>query len=787
MPSAPTLPAERPQWLPRLVIAGLLALLALAAWQWRHGPPLSTDLLELVPGSSRDALQKQAEQRMQEPLNRELIVLVGYPERDTAIAHARELAERWQASGLYEKVQWGVQADLPALREQLRAGRLALLSDDDRRQLAGEPDAFIQQRVEQLFDPFSGFGLVPNDQDWFGLALRIQHHQPLPSKVQLDIGSGALIAEDDGRSWVLLRARTRADAFDMNLPRAVAAQVAEARQQLAADGGQLVAASGLLYAADGQRQASREMTWVGGGAALGTLLLLLLAFRRIRALLAFLPVLVGILAGATACIALFGKVNLLTLVLGASLIGVASDYPLHYLSKAWTPGPDKEHPWQPWRALKLSHRGLLLSLLTNLIGYLALACTPFPALTQVATFSVAGLLAAYLCVIGLLPLLLRGDAISPQPLLLGFGERLIRLREALIKRTGSWPLLAVVALFCAGGLWQLQIKNDLRQWLGNKPQLLAEAQATARITGYQPTSQFFLVRAADETRLLQRQAELAARLDRLVASGQLKGYLALNQLLATAQQQQQAREALRQLPQHWQALLDLGIPQTALQAELDQLEKLPQQSLDQALKGPLGEPWRPLWLGAVDGGVAGLVSLQGLSDAGVLAEQAKGLEGVQLVDRLGELNRLFAATQVSATELKLLSCVLIFTLLLKPFGPRGALRIVLLPLLAALCSLASLGWLGQPLTLFSLFGLLLVTAIGVDYTILMRERVGGAAVSLIGVLLAAITTWLSFGLLALSSTPVISNFGLAVGLGLAFCFLFCPWAGERHREGVQAC
>ncbi|PJI46552.1 MAG: hypothetical protein CTR55_23505 [Pseudomonas sp.] len=782
MRSAVTLPAERPLWLPRLVIAGLLALLALAAWQWRGAAPLSTDLLELVPGGSRDALQRQAEQRMQEPLNRELLVLVGYPERDTAIAHARELAERWQASGLYEKVQWGVQADLPALREQLRAGRLALLNADDRRQLAEQPAAFIQQRVEQLFDPFSGFGLLPNDQDWFGLALRIQHHQPLTAKVQLDIGSGALVAEDDGRHWVLLRARTRADAFDMNLPRAVAAQVAEARQQLAADGGQIVAASGLLYAADGQSQASREMTWVGGGAALGTLLLLLLAFRRVRALLAFVPVLVGVLAGATACIALFGKINLLTLVLGASLIGVASDYPLHYLSKAWT----ATH-WQPWHALKLSQRGLFLSLATNLIGYLALACTPFPALTQVATFSVAGLLAAYLCVIGLLPLLLRGDAIAPQPLLLALGERLIGLRQALLKRTGSWPLLAVVALFCAGGLWQLQVKNDLRQWLGAKPQLLSEAQAAARITGYQPTSQFFLVRAADETQLLQRQAELAARLDTLVASGQLKGYLALNQLLATPQQQQQAREALRQLPQHWQALIDLGIPQAALQAELDQLEKLPPQTLDQALQGPLGEPWRPLWLGTIDGGVAGLVSLQGLSDAGVLAEQAKGLQGVQLVDRLGELNRLFAATQVSATELKLLSCVLIFALLLKPFGPHGALRIVLLPLLAALCSLASLGWLGQPLTLFSLFGLLLVTAIGVDYTILMRERVGGVAVSLVGVLLAAITTWLSFGLLALSSTPVISNFGLAVGLGLAFCFLFCPWAGASSREGAPAC
>ena len=104
-----------------------------------------------------------------------------------------------------------------------------------------------------------------------------------------------------------------------------------------------------------------------------------------------------------------------------------------------------------------------------------------------------------------------------------------------------------------------------------------------------------------------------------------------------------------------------------------------------------------------------------------------------------------------------------------------------LPLLAALCSLASLGWLGQPLTLFSLFGLLLVTAISVDYAILMREQIGGPAVSLLGTLLAALTTWLSFGLLAVSSTPAVSNFGLSVSLGLAFSFMLAPWAGQQKH------
>jgi predicted exporter len=186
-------------------------------------------------------------------------------------------------------------------------------------------------------------------------------------------------------------------------------------------------------------------------------------------------------------------------------------------------------------------------------------------------------------------------------------------------------------------------------------------------------------------------------------------------------------------------------------------------------------------MGKTEQGVAGIVSLQGLNDANLLRIQAQDLPGVQLVDRLGDLNKVFAATQVSAAELKLFSCVLIVILLIVPFGLRGALRIVALPLLAALCSLASLGWLGQPLTLFSLFGLLLVTAISVDYAILMREQIGGAAVSLLGTLLAAATTWLSFGLLAISSTPAVSNFGLSVSLGLAFSFMLAPWAGSHDN------
>ncbi|PWK43880.1 MMPL family transporter [Pseudomonas sp. OV226] len=775
-----TLPSERR--LPWLFLILLLAVLALAGWQWRGGAPLSANLMDLVPGTAPDALELRAEQRMQEPLNREMLMLVGHKDRGHAIAMAQKLGEQWQASGLFEKVQWTLQADLPALRTQLLKGRLAMLSEADRKQLVEHPDTFIQQRVQALFDPFTSFSLVPSQDDWLGLTGRIQNSQPQRGTVQLDIGSGALIADADGMSWVLLRAKATGNAFDMNLPLQVADLLKHSREQAAQSDVQLLAASGLLYAANGQQQASREMTWVGGGATLGILLLLLLAFRRWRVLLAFVPVVVGMLFGAVACVALFGHMHVMTLVLGSSLIGVAVDYPLHYLSKSWS-----LKPWHSWPALRLTLPGLTLSLITSCIGYLALAWTPFPALTQIAVFSAAGLLGAYLSAVCLLPALLKGADIRPAQWPLRVCEFLLNLREALLKHASTPVLLALLIAFCVGGLVQLESRNDIRQWIGAPQQLTDEARTIARITGFQPTSQFFLVRGANQQELLERQTALSERLDQLVSLEKLKGYLSLNQLVSQPSDQLQVREALTRLPQYWQPLLDIGVPVQALQEELTTLQALPTEDIDAALTGPLAEPYRPLWLGVTDDGdVAAMVSLQGLNNPALLRVQALDLPGVELVDRLGELNDVFAATQISAAELKLASCVLIVLVLILPFGLGGALRIVALPLLAALCSLASLGWLGQPLTLFSLFGLLLVTAISVDYAILMREQVGGAAVSLLGTLLAALTTWLSFGLLAVSSTPAVSNFGLAVSLGLAFSFILAPWAGRQAHDVAVA-
>lgn len=760
------LPSRR--WPAILFGLALIGLLALSAWQWRNGPPLSANLLQLLPSGSHDTLEQLAAERMQEPLNRDLMLLVRHADeqqaRRLAVAAATDLLE----SGLFEQVRSSLKSDLPAVNRQLQQHSLALLASTDREQLIEHPEQYILQRIERLYDPFAASPL-PIEQDWFGIAGLALQRLPQAGNVRADT-DGSLVADYAGQRWAVVHARTHGNAFDEQLPQQVAALVAAVRGRVESGAGEMLAAGGLLHAAHGQQQARQEASLIGSLSLGATLLLLLWLFRTPRILLAALPVAVGALAGAAACVALFGQMHVLTLVLGASLIGVSLDFPLHYLSKSWT-----LQPWHGRRALRLILPGLALALATNLIGYLALAFTPFPALTQVAVFSAAGLLGAFLCTTCLLPVFFNGR-LTPWPQPLGWARHWLQLRQALLARVATPWLLAGLGLFCVGGVLQLSFKDDLRQWVSNAPELQRQAERIGSITGFQPTSQYFLVRATDADQLLQRQSELSRELDTLQSEQRLGGHLALSQLVAPTSEQTRLRAALPQLLTARQPLEALGVAPEQLQMEIERLRAQPPVTIEAALAGPLGEPWRALWLGQSGDGVAGLISLQGLRDSAPLVAIAEAVPDTTLIDRPAQLNQLFAETKLQAAELKVIASLLILALLCLPFGAGGALRCIAVPLLAALASLASLGWLGQPLTLFGLFGLLLVTAIGVDYAILMRERVGGAAVSLVGTLLAATTTWLSFGLLAISSTPAVSNFGLTVSLGLAFSFFLAPWA-----------
>ena len=778
------MPTRNERLLQRLFQLGLVILLCLGAWQCRHGWPVSSDLLSLLPSTRGDALQRQAQARVQEPLTRQMIALVGARKREDAVAQAKSLGERMTASHLFARVQTDYSPDLAAVRAALLAGRVAMLPAADRQLLESDPTAYAERRAREIADPFSAAGLVPLDQDWLGITRRIQDALRPGGAVQFDTASGTLQAERDGWTWVMVRADTLGNAFDQKSPQKIAALMRQAAQDLQAHQARLLMTGGALFADAGRRQAVRESSLIGAGSVLGIVLVLLLALRRWRALLAFVPAAAGFLAGFVACVAVFGQIHVLTLVVGASLIGFVVDFPMHWLGKSYGIAD-----WQAWPVMRRVLPGLTISLAASLVGYVALVFTPFPALTQISVFSTAGLLGAYACTVCQMPAWFERWQPRPRPALARGADRLLAAIRALRDRRRARRLIVLAAaLLCAAGITRLDLRDDLRLWVSLPTPLVQQAREIGEITGFMPTSQFFLVRAGSDDELLRRTSQVDAVLEPLKARHELASYLSLSQLVAPVAEQRRTQARLAELAAQdrpWQAFQQAGIPVAAIQAELKTLAALPAMDIAAALSGPQAQAWRGLWLGRHDGQSAGIVTLQGLPDATVLTGIAAGIPGVTLVDQNRELNHMFTTTRIEAALLKLASYVLAALILLATLGRHATWRILAVPLAATCCTLAALGWLGQPLTLFSIFGLLLVSAIGVDYAVFIYERIAGAQASLVGIMLAASCTLFSFGLLALSGTPAIANFGLTVTLGIIFCLLIAPWLTFSDKESHQ--
>jgi predicted exporter len=120
------------------------------------------------------------------------------------------------------------------------------------------------------------------------------------------------------------------------------------------------------------------------------------------------------------------------------------------------------------------------------------------------------------------------------------------------------------------------------------------------------------------------------------------------------------------------------------------------------------------------------------------------------------------------------------------YGGRSALR-VMAPSVAAVALAPSLAALmGVGFTFFNAMALVLVLSIGVDYSVFCRETSGvRKPVTMLAVALAALSSLLSFGLLALSRVFAVHAFGVTMLIGISLAFLLAPAAGDARSGGTE--
>jgi predicted exporter len=765
-------------WL--LVVCAALVYLGIRV---SNGLELQSNVLALLPRAEQDSLVQRAQDRITAIFSRRVVLLVGH--RDPARAHeaGHVIATSLKESGITVSVTAALD---PETQRRLAAFyfpfRQGLLSDADRAQLrAGKGEALVNRALSLVYGPGGIVDARLLARDPFMLMPSFFTSLPLPQS-RLTPEDGLLTVHDGDMTYAFVSAVLDGDAFstafqekfDRFLDRQLTDLVRAAPDLV------VLRAGAIFYAQESAKAASGEISTIGLVSLLGTVALIVIVFRALRPIvLSVLAIGVGIICAFAATLFLFGEMHAVALLFGVSLIGISVDYSLQYFCEYF----DKGAPSAVQR-LRRVLPGVAIGLFTTLIGYLTLLLAPFPGLRQMAVFSVFGLTASFLTVALWYPLLDRGGPVGHGARLVHAAGRHWSFWEAGRWRAARWGVVAACALLGVVGALVVHVDDDVRHLQSLSAALKAQEEQIQRLTGASGATQFLLVQNSEEQGLLETEETLIERLDQAQRDGLLAGFQAPAQFVPSISRQRESRALVREkLIQPYLAgyLAQIGFASPLEAGEEDYLSatSLPNE-------GPLALLTSLVIDGA--GRPTHVILLNGVTDTELLRQRIE-VPGLRLISPAEDVSRLFAAYRRYAMALLALSAVLMWPMLAWRYGWRGGLRVmapsvaavVLAPPIAALC--------GVSFTFFNAMALVLVLSIGVDYSVFCRETSGARKpVTMLAVCLAALSTILSFGLLALSQVFAVHAFGVTMLIGIALAFLLAPAAGdgeEAHQRALQ--
>ncbi|WP_425415956.1 MMPL family transporter [Photobacterium sanguinicancri] len=745
-----------------------MLLLAVALGQqlfFQRSNPIETNILALLPENRQDPIAQQAFDHVANSMSNKVIFLIGSNDADQMLAAADAFDSALQTSPLFAKITAKVPVDTQqAWGELYFPNRFQLLTTEQKTRLTQHPEQQTQFVIQSLYNPFSGVTGQELASDPF-LLFRDYLSQLTKQTGNFSLSNGYLTTKYQGKQYVLISADLADSPYSYRLQQQLPELLNIEQGIRDTFDIELLHTGVVFYAEHGTESAKSEISTIGVGSLVGVILLLLLVYRSPLPLaLALLSIGCGLLAAFVGTVAIFGKVHLFSLVFGASLIGVSIDYAFHFLTDRLAAG----ERWNANKGLKQIFTAITLGLITSLIGYLGMLIAPFPGLQQLSLFSAIGLIAAYATVVCWYPVLAAKPSQSrPLPLTQTMHAWLALWQQPLFRKCMPAALLSLALV----GLYHVEYNDDIRQ-LQALPQDLKQQEDTIKaITGLSSSQQMLVVTANDQQQLLQNLESVSGTLTKFKQQGVLKGFQSISQYLPSENTQQQNYDLIKQLYQQQATALAQALP-TAGQATFD--HDFSPLTVEQFIHSPVSEPLRFLWLGKLaNQQQAAIIMLSDVSDIGPIVDFAEHSNTVSYLNKADEVSSLFGEYRVRVTELLIAASLVIMGVLWWRYGFTRAVRLMLPPVIAGIVGIGVTSLTGVPLNLFNLLALILILGIGIDYTLFFAEQ-HQADATLLSITLSAMTTLLSFGLLALSQTQAIHSFGITVLTGIMVAWLLAP-------------
>jgi predicted exporter len=523
--------------------------------------------------------------------------------------------------------------------------------------------------------------------------------------------------------------------------------------------------------------AVKEISWISTVSIAVVIIMLLLVFRTPSPIIwSLCSIGCSIFAAFSATMGIFGKIHILTLVFGTSLIGSCIDYSLHFFIN-WKGNDDLKTGSQ---IRKYLFSGLTLSLISTEVCFLVLAFAPFNLLRQISCFSSVGILSSYLTVMCIYPCIKIPEE----------SNRKVRYSSIVITR--NWynkkkvgrAAISIFFIFTitAGviGFKRFWVQNDILKLYTKEGRVLNDEIEKLKVLKYSPTG-WYIVGAKTEDELLQCTEALSSRLVELKKTLDFGTFVSVSNYLPSFEKQKKSIEASRKLLPYVQKQYEQvwGMEKDEAAAFASKI-KIPEEFITfNDLPSFIKNNISTAWLGKV-GRKYYTVVLPGRmtvkDDAAFRALAEQDSEHVFFVNKSKDMSHDFDSLTITILKMFLIAYILIFIVLRIFYKWKQAFKIISIPLLIILMVSAFFAIMNIHLEFFSITGIILVFGLGIDYVIYMieaerrAEKSAHAKLEPFAILLSFITTAVSFGALTFSSFVPVHLMGLAIFIGLATAY-----------------
>ena len=731
------------------ILAFIFVFLASLGYAIASLKNVQTDIFSLI--NFKDAKEAKVLKEVQDEMASNFLVLV----------NSKELAKNVQnlalKSSLFKSFEANIDVNLNDIKSDINRSKIALLSRGDLELLKNDKNAFFKKRAEEIFNSFS-FRLLNINDDFFSLSSGFSAKN---GNVSLNLADLMLEVKDGKKSFFLLKGELKKGASSEGL-----IKFYNELNALKVGQNELFVHSSALYQAFSKQKNESESLYMSVVSLSLTAIFLMLAFRNLRIFYVIFIAAFGFSVAFAGTLLCLNELNILTILISTSLIGLMFDYILHWLSK---------NEGEAIRASSIKNmlKIFLLGLLITLSGYLAFTFSDLRLLKEVALFSAFALVAAFLASYFFMPLVFEGVKFYRSKVFNAFLTKFCDLSDATARHLGVKFLaisLILLTIFLGFDLKNLSKSENVKDYSNMPKSLLADSSYILSLTG---NNQNTMIVTRSRGDILGGEKSL---LDELKKRNLIKDESSLSDMFLSKSEQSELKEAFKKAlddEQIYAIYEKFGFSKDEVRSEILKVLSEKELSVSEILALKSMKDFKKFMLdeNASVAYVSGFVK-------GAASDELLERHNAFSLNFASSLNESLTQAKELALKLKIAALVVAFLLLWFYFSALISALVMGVIIFGVLLTLFIFAVFGVNLSIFGVFGLILASAVGIDYMIFALNESLSEKERIYGIFCAFITSFISFFTLSFSQTAALSVFGLSVSLcvliyGLCASVLAC--------------